>query len=157
MNFERLCNQQPIIPETGLSWELEGMSNSTAILIEANVKNIALLSNIMGSEALNTYNCDAYVISIFTGNGTYKEDLTSRQYKGLAILTPELECIYKHPEPIVCPTVGTIDALGVEDARMCQIGDMFYLWYCGFDRNIGKACAAYSSDLLNWTKVAPLD
>jgi len=86
-----------------------------------------------------------------------------RSFVGLALFTPEFELLARLPDPVVSPEESPLgfDHLGVEDPRITQIGDAFYMVYCGLkadSRTIYHAqlCIARSHDLLHWEKLGPV-
>ena len=75
-------------------------------------------------------------------------------------MTPDLQLIYRHPEPVLSPSddMADPDYLGVEDPRITQIDGVFYAVYCGFNPlNVGvpdvTTCLARSTDLTHWEKL----
>ncbi|MBN1778358.1 MAG: hypothetical protein JW811_09575, partial [Clostridiales bacterium] len=51
---------------------------------------------------------------------------------------------------------GSMDTMGVEDARITYIDGRFILWYCGYDGEKGLPCCAVSRDLIHWEKHTPI-
>jgi predicted GH43/DUF377 family glycosyl hydrolase len=89
--------------------------------------------------------------------------LITRSYVGLALFTPELELIYRFPEPVVMPgsEKSAPDYLGVEDPRISAIDGKFQMVYCGSGLDMagawtGSLCMAESNDLLEWRKSGPM-
>jgi predicted GH43/DUF377 family glycosyl hydrolase len=81
-------------------------------------------------------------------------------FLGLAVMTPTLEMIYRHPDPVLSPSddMADPDYLGVEDPRITEIDGVFYCIYCGFNPlNEGvpdvTTCIAESTDLRHWVKL----
>jgi predicted GH43/DUF377 family glycosyl hydrolase len=74
---------------------------------------------------------------------------------GLAVLTPKLEVLARHLEPILRPG-DAMDDLGVEDPRVTRIGDRYYMFYCAYgsggEKNTIRIAVASSGDLVHWAK-----
>lgn len=158
MNIWRINDGRPVLPATYI-WESKGTSNSCALFLERNSDNDRILENILGKELMKDKRIqDGVVVSLYTGVGRYGNDTKAKSYRGLAFFSPEMEFIMKLDRPVISPSDNpeAIDSAGIEDARLSKIGNTFYAWYCGFNGKDGAACAAYSEDLLHWTRVAPL-
>jgi len=158
ISIKRINDGKPIIEATN-SWEKYCTANSGAIFLERNPENDGIIENIIGKELMKKRSIkNGFVVSLYTGVGKYKDDVNPRQYRGLAIFTPDMELIKKLDYPVIRPSDNTedIDSAGIEDARLTKVGKIFYAWYCGFNGKDGAACAAYSEDLIHWIKVAPL-
>lgn len=159
MNIERIHGGEPIITPTGNSWQSICTANSSALLLERSTWSDGILAAILGPAALQDPRlANGAVVSLYTGVGKMDPDQEIKQYKGLAFFTPELELVARLPQPVLLPSAdpAAIDRQGIEDVRLQLIGQVFYAWYCGFDGKDGSACVACSSDLLHWTKTAPL-
>lgn len=158
MSMIRMKEGKPILSPSG-DWEAKGTSNSCALLVERDPHTDMILEGILGKEMLSDGRIrDGVVISLYTGVGKYGSDPSIKQHRGLALFTPELELIKKLDHPVMSPSgeEDRIDSAGIEDARLLKVGNTFYAWYCGYNGKEGAACAAYSDDLLHWTRVAPL-
>lgn len=155
MVFERIKNGEALYQTKGI-WESDGSANSGACFLERSQKNDEVIANIIGRDRLDESDLADGCVVMLTNGGGPDENGMKRSYKGLSILTPELEVVYKSEEPIIFPTPGLIDEAGVEDGRLTLIDDIFYAWYCGYNGKEGRACVAYSKDLIHWEKVAPL-
>jgi predicted GH43/DUF377 family glycosyl hydrolase len=59
------------------------------------------------------------------------------------------------PEPVLSPHEPYEKGGGVEDPRVVQIGDVYYLTYTGYDKphNTAQLCLATSSDLIHWQRL----
>jgi predicted GH43/DUF377 family glycosyl hydrolase len=82
---------------------------------------------------------------------------------GLAVLTPGMEVVRRHVEPVLRPE-AEFHNLGLEDPRCTRVGDTFYLYYTGytdpspedpFDRRV-HVCLATTRDFLDWTLHGPV-
>lgn len=159
MNIERLNQGKPIIAPRGDGWEKRGTSNSGALYLPRTEALMAMLSNAMGQDVSKDDAFDkGVVICIYSANGTTETDPVSRQRRGLALLDPSLNVRYRRDMYILEPDTkeGSVDLLGIEDARLTCHDGVFYLWYCGYNGKAGLACCASSRDLLHWEKELPL-
>lgn len=157
--MKRLREGHPIIAPSELPWEKDGTANSSALYVERNKQIDSIIEAVAGCRLLeNPAINKGLVISLYTGVGYNNQMNRKMQAKGLAFFTPDLEMIYRHPDPVLLPAdhPDQIDYIGVEDVRLTYTEGRFYAWYCGYDGYKGAACAAWSEDLLNWVKLAPL-
>lgn len=56
------------------------------------------------------------------------------------------------PEPVLAPEAPYEKNGGVEDPRLVQIGDTFYLTYTGYNTVDAQLCLATSTDLIHWDR-----
>ncbi|MGN0314830.1 MAG: hypothetical protein ACI4EG_08585 [Fusicatenibacter sp.] len=132
------------------------LANSGACFLSRCEKNDKILANLIGIERLNQPDLEkGCIVMIISADYEEGEGLW-RRGKGLCILNTDFEVIYEKEEPVIPTTAGSIDERAVEDGRLMQIDDVFFLWYCGYNGIIGRACMAYSKDLIHWEKSAPL-
>lgn len=55
-------------------------------------------------------------------------------------------------EPVLSPTEPYEKDGGVEDPRLVQFGDIYYLTYTGYNKNDAQLCLATSKDLIHWDR-----
>jgi predicted GH43/DUF377 family glycosyl hydrolase len=55
-------------------------------------------------------------------------------------------------EPVLTPTEGYEKNGGVEDPRLVQFGDTYYLTYTGYNQQDAQLCLAVSKDLIHWDR-----
>jgi predicted GH43/DUF377 family glycosyl hydrolase len=159
MNITRLNGGRYVLAPTEQSWENEGTSNSGAVFLPWSHELMALLSKALETDISRDESLrEGVVISLYSACGTYQGDPVRRQRRGLAIFTPELELRYRKGTPVLSPDIGpgSVDSLGIEDARVTYSDGQFFLWYCGYNGVRGMPCCAVSRDLIHWTKQAPL-
>jgi predicted GH43/DUF377 family glycosyl hydrolase len=58
----------------------------------------------------------------------------------------------RHPEPVFSPEADYEKGGGVEDPRLVQFGDTYYLTYTGYNTKDAQLCLATSKDLMHWTR-----
>ena len=56
------------------------------------------------------------------------------------------------PEPVLSPEAAYEKNGGVEDPRLVQIGDTYYLTYTGYNTVDAQLCLATSTDLIHWDR-----
>lgn len=159
MEIIRLNEGQFVIAPTDNSWETGGTSNSGAVWVPHSDEMQKIVSDALGQDISQDESLrEGMIICLYSANGTLPGDPVSRQRRGLAVFTPELQLRYRKNVPVLSPDVheGSPDLLGIEDARVTYINGLFYIWYCGYDGERGVPCMAYSADLLHWTKHAPI-
>jgi len=159
MKIERIHDGEPILSPVGTTWQSVCTANSSAVLLERNAWTDGVLAPILGRERLTDHRlADGVVVSLYTGVGVRDGETESRQFKGLAFFTPDLDLVLRLPEPVLLPSddPAAIDRQGIEDVRLTVEDGIFSAWYCGYDGKDGAACVAQSHDLLHWTKTAPL-
>ena len=58
----------------------------------------------------------------------------------------------RRPEPVLTPEADYERDGGVEDPRLVQFGDTFYLTYTGYNKKDAQLCLATSKDLSHWQR-----
>jgi beta-1,2-mannosidase len=58
----------------------------------------------------------------------------------------------RRPEPVLSPEADYEKDGGVEDPRLVQIGDTYYLTYTGYNKEDAQLCLAESKDLVHWKR-----
>jgi predicted GH43/DUF377 family glycosyl hydrolase len=58
----------------------------------------------------------------------------------------------RRDEPILSPTEEYEKDGGVEDPRLVQFGDTYYLTYTGYNKKDAQLCLATSKDLIHWER-----
>ena len=58
----------------------------------------------------------------------------------------------RHNEPVLSPTTDYEKDGGVEDPRLVQFGDIYYLTYTGYNKKDAQLCLATSKDLIHWDR-----
>lgn len=58
----------------------------------------------------------------------------------------------RHDEPVLVPTEAYEKDGGVEDPRLVQFGDTYYLTYTGYNKKDAQLCLATSKDLIHWER-----
>ena len=58
----------------------------------------------------------------------------------------------RRDEPVLSPTESYEKNGGVEDPRLVQFGDTYYLTYTGYNKTDAQLCLATSKDLIHWVR-----
>jgi len=58
----------------------------------------------------------------------------------------------RRDEPVLSPSESYEKDGGVEDPRLVQFGDMYYLTYTGYNKKDAQLCLATSRDLIHWDR-----
>jgi predicted GH43/DUF377 family glycosyl hydrolase len=58
----------------------------------------------------------------------------------------------RRDEPVLSPTEEYERGGGVEDPRLVQFGDTYYLTYTGYNKKDAQLCLATSKDLIHWDR-----
>ncbi len=58
----------------------------------------------------------------------------------------------RRPEPVLSPETDYEKDGGVEDPRLVQFGDTYYLTYTGYNKKDAQLCLATSKDLIHWDR-----
>jgi predicted GH43/DUF377 family glycosyl hydrolase len=58
----------------------------------------------------------------------------------------------RRDEPVLSPTQEYEKDGGVEDPRLVQFGDTYYLTYTGYNKKDAQLCLATSTDLIHWDR-----
>jgi predicted GH43/DUF377 family glycosyl hydrolase len=162
--MQRLNDGNPILRAREDGWDNDYTLNPTAHYLRRGGANDALIRGISGAQDLDAAGMAEGAVAVFY-RGIAKQkpgEPALRSSVGLAVFTPELKLVRRLDEPVMRPSDDPegFDYNGVEDQRIIQIGDTFYLVYCGWvvlpngDTHV-KVCLAESRDLLSWTKLGP--
>jgi beta-1,2-mannobiose phosphorylase / 1,2-beta-oligomannan phosphorylase len=155
----RLRKSQPILRrEENHPWENKVVFNPAAVLVEDRETLDRIIAALPFDNAvrkqLAAQQSLTFLLYRAQGMPTTSYD-HSRSSLGLAVLTPKLELLARHSEPILLPN-SSYDDLGVEDPRVTRIGQKFYMCYCGYnsgaDKKRMRIALASSVDLVHWEK-----
>ena len=170
MKVERLNGGRPILRAVRYhDWENEVVFNPACVFLEdrdsiARVsESLSLPEPVAGK--LEELKGICIVIYRAQGRPAKAEDYRRSRF-GIAIFTPTLNLIYRHPAPIMTPEFDYED-LGVEDPRITRIDNKFVMLYAGYSShralddsestsNKINICIAFSDDLVKWEKKGPL-
>jgi len=165
VRVRRHLDGAPILAPTARPWE-NGVTFNAAVTYLAPIDaNQELIAKLVASTVSHSAKArDGLVVVHYRARPSADPGyLITRSYVGLALFTPDLELIYRLPEPVVAPDENKegADYLGVEDPRITRAGDTFVMVYCGSGLDEvgawrGALCTAESKDLVHWTKHGPI-
>lgn len=166
LRVRRHLDGAPILAPTARPWE-NGVTFNAAVTYLAPIEaNRQLIANLMASTVSHSGRARDGLVAVHYRARPSADPgyLITRSYVGLALFTPDLELLYRLPEPVVAPGESKADPdyLGVEDPRITRADDRFVMVYCGSGLDEvsawrGALCTAESYDLVHWTKHGPID
>jgi beta-1,2-mannobiose phosphorylase / 1,2-beta-oligomannan phosphorylase len=156
---QRLHENQPLLRrEETHPWENKVVFNPAAVLVEDRSTLDTIVAALPFDETVRAQLSahKALTFLFYRAQGKETADYDHRRSAiGLAVLTPRLELLARHTEPILLPN-SLFDDLGVEDARVTRIGQTFYMSYCAYGSGAAKnrirLALASSTDLVHWEK-----
>ncbi len=160
---ERLNGGQPILRRiSDHPWENKVVFNPAVVLVEdrklLNAAINALPVDATTKERLRHHGALCFLYYRAQGAETPLHDYR-RSSLGLAVLTPDLQCIVRLDAPVITPEFAYED-LGVEDPRITRIADRFFMVYAAYasgkEKNRIRIAMATSEDLVHWEKHGPL-
>ena len=116
------ASESPILSPQGNGWESAGTFNPTVVVREGKI------------------------VMLFRAQDTHG---TSRL--GYAESTDGIH-FTRRPEPVLSPEAAYEKEGGVEDPRLVQFGDTYYLTYTGYNTKDAQLCLATSHDLIHWDR-----
>jgi beta-1,2-mannobiose phosphorylase / 1,2-beta-oligomannan phosphorylase len=170
LTVERLNGGRPILQAVpDHEWENEVVFNPACVFLQDRERIDLVARELSLAESLKRKLAEfrGICVLIYRAQGrlTESEDYRHSRF-GIALLTPTLDLIYRHPVPIMMPE-NDFEDLGVEDPRIIRIDDKFVMLYAGYSshrvslnsestRNKIGICIALSEDLVHWEKKGPL-
>jgi len=158
-NVIRLNNNTPVIKNVPSHlWENKVTFNPACALISDSGTLRTLIPQLPFDSAtkrvLDTHAALCFLLYRAQGRKTETYDFT-RSSIGLAILTPDLQLLARHPEPVLLPDTE-YDNLGVEDPRITKMGDTFVMVYTAYSTGVPdnriRIALATSTDFVHWEK-----
>lgn len=116
------ASETPILSPQGNGWESAGTFNPAVVVREGKI------------------------VMLFRAQDTHG---TSRL--GYAESTDGIH-FTRRPEPVLSPEAAYEKEGGVEDPRLVQFGDTYYLTYTGYNTKDAQLCLATSHDLIHWDR-----
>jgi predicted GH43/DUF377 family glycosyl hydrolase len=161
---QRLHNGQPIVHRVlEHPWENKVTFNPAAVLIEdrPTLERMIAALPFGEPERMKLREERALCVLLYRAQGAQTPGYDYRRSSiGLAVLSPGLDLLARHPDPIIRADTP-FDNLGVEDPRVTRIGNTFYMVYCGYgsgpDKNRIRIALASSNDLVHWEKHGLVD
>ncbi len=161
----RMHGGRPVLePHASHAWESGVVLNPAAVLLEDGrmLRRLARLWGLSDAEIARLEDAGGACVMLYRAQGEVDRSLRHAPSSiGLAILTPDLELVKRHPAPVLRPD-ARFQNLGVEDPRCTRVGDAFYLYYTGYGRRHAGSgrpaiCLATTKDFLGWTLAGPMN
>ena len=169
---ERLHGGAPVLePVADHPWESRVVLNPAGVLVRGDALERVLGAwpvSAAGARKLRAIGAACVLLYRAQGDAFHRHDPAGNSHQasslGFALLTPDFQLVYRHPEPALTPDAPFHD-LGVEDPRCVQVGSTFYLYYTGYTSqspNAGEEgarvhlCLATTEDFRDWTLHGPL-
>lgn len=118
----RRLRDRPIVAPEGDTWEAAGTFNPAVISVG---QRLVMLYRAQGSQGVSRLG--------------YAESADGVHFK-------------RRSEPVLVPETEYERGGGVEDPRLVEIGDEYYLTYTGYNKKDAQLCLAISKDLLHWER-----
>jgi predicted GH43/DUF377 family glycosyl hydrolase len=163
-HVERLNNGKPIIEKIlAHPWENKVTFNPACALVENQDERRRIVAGLpfddRTKQRLNTYPALCFLLYRAQGEKSEAYDYTHSSI-GLAVLSPELELLARHTEPVIRPELP-YENLGVEDARITKAGSQYIMTYTAYgsgqQENEIRIAIASSTDFVHWEKHGLLD
>ena len=156
---DRLNDGQPLLRKVDLHpWENKVTFNPGCALVTEQQELTRVINKLPFNESIKrtflSQPALCFLLYRAQGEKTDHHDYT-RSSIGLAVLTPELKLLARHPEPVICPE-NDYEHFGVEDPRISKVDNRYVMLYTAFTSaeptysfRIGLAS---STDFVNWEK-----
>src|ERR1700678_4299159 len=119
----RRVSDTPVIAPEGNGWESAGTFNPSVVLRDGKIVMLYRAQDKSGTSRLG-----------------YAESADGTHFM-------------RRSEPVFSPEMDYEKDGGVEDPRLVQFGDTFYLTYTGYNKKDAQLCMARSKDLIHWKRM----
>jgi predicted GH43/DUF377 family glycosyl hydrolase len=133
--FWRRVSDQPVVWPQGTSWESAGTFNPTVLRVP------------IAQPPDDLHSHPTKIVMLYRA-----QDASGTSRLGYAESLDGVHFTRLRAEPVLSPEAEYEKDGGVEDPRLQQIGDTFYLTYTGYDKKDAQLCLATSHDLLHWER-----
>ncbi|MFZ0535772.1 MAG: glycoside hydrolase family 130 protein [Candidatus Sulfotelmatobacter sp.] len=116
------ASQNPVISPQGDGWESAGTFNPSVVLRDGKIVMLYRAQDKAGTSRLG-----------------YAESVDGIHFK-------------RRSQPVFSPEKDYEKDGGVEDPRLVQFGDTYYLTYTGYNKKDAQLCMATSQDLIHWER-----
>ena len=116
------ASEMPIVSPQGTGWESAGTFNPAVVMHDGKVVVLYRAQDAHGTSRLG-----------------YAESTDGIHFT-------------RRPEPVLSPEADYEKDGGVEDPRLVQFGDTYYLTYTGYNTKDAQLCLATSKDLIHWDR-----
>jgi beta-1,2-mannosidase len=131
----RRASDVPILSPQGTTWESAGTFNPAVLRVDISTDN---------PTAINRYHTK--IVMLYRA-----QDAAGTSRLGYAESEDGIH-FTRRAEPVLWPETDYERGGGVEDPRLQQIGDTFYLTYTGYNKKDAQLCLATSRDLIHWER-----
>jgi predicted GH43/DUF377 family glycosyl hydrolase len=118
----RRAADTPVISPRGTGWESAGTFNPAVLLSDSKIVMLYRAQDQQGTSRLG-----------------YAESADGIHFT-------------RRDEPVLSPSTEYEKDGGVEDPRLVQFGDTYYLTYTGYNKKDAQLCLATSKDLIHWER-----
>jgi predicted GH43/DUF377 family glycosyl hydrolase len=118
----RRISETPVISPQGNGWESAGTFNPSVVLRDGKIVMLYRAQDKSGTSRLG-----------------YAESVDGIHFT-------------RRSEPVLSPEEDYEKDGGVEDPRLVQFGDTYYLTYTGYNKKDAQLCLATSKDLIHWER-----
>jgi predicted GH43/DUF377 family glycosyl hydrolase len=115
-------SDSPILTPQGNSWEAAGTFNPAVVMLGEKIVMLYRAQDKQGTSRLG-----------------YAESADGIHFT-------------RRAEPVLSPSTDYEKDGGVEDPRLVQFGDTYYLTYTGYNKKDAQLCLATSKDLIHWDR-----
>lgn len=156
---ERLNGGKPILRKIeSHAWENKVTFNPACAFVDNNVELGSIISTLPFSDSIKKqllqHSALCFLLYRAQGKKTVEYDYT-RSAIGLAVLSPDLQLLARHDEPVIRPELD-YENLGVEDGRISKVGDRYVMMYCAYSssepRNRIRIALASTKNFVHWEK-----
>jgi predicted GH43/DUF377 family glycosyl hydrolase len=155
--IERLCSGKPVLQKFAHhSWEETGVLSPACSLMSQTDEIAVLITKLpFDPETKRMLQAQpALCIMLYAAFPSAGEKSPRTNSIGLAVLSPEMELLARHTEPVLLPD-QEIDRAGLHDGHLTKVGRRFIFTYTvypdGNDDNPRTAMAS-TTDFLTWAK-----
>ena len=131
----RRASETPILSPEGANWESAGTFNP-AVISTSMPKSVRTASGVEAKKIVMLYRA---------------QDAAGTSRIGYAESTDGIHFV-RSAQPVLYPEADYEKDGGVEDPRLQQFGDTYYLTYTGYNKKDAQLCLAESKDLIHWER-----
>jgi len=117
------ASNEPVLAPQGEGWESAGTFNPAVVVRDGQIVMLYRAQDAYGTSRLG-----------------YAESVDGIHFS-------------RHAGPVLSPETDYEKDGGVEDPRIAQIGDTYYLTYTGYNKKDAQLCLAESKDLIHWKRL----
>ncbi len=156
---ERLNEGRPILERVeSHPWESKVTFNPACAFVDDKDELASIISTLPFAEKvkkqLSQHPALCFLLYRAQGKKTAGYDYT-RSSIGLAVLSPDLQLLARHDEPVIRPE-REYENLGVEDGRIAKVGDRYVMTYCAYSSgetgNRIRIALASTKNFVQWDK-----